>query len=150
MAQFLIGAGLVFYDVPAQWAKPNHNFLSKKSRSAPMKRVVAVIQPFKLEEVENALLKAGISGINMTDAMGFGQQKEPAEVYLDADQTEHFVRFVPKTKVEVVVPDSLVDMVVAAIAGSARTGQVGDGKIFVASINGVMRIRTGDLDDAAL
>jgi nitrogen regulatory protein PII len=145
MAQFLIGTG---YDVPAQWAKPNRNFLSKKSRS--MKRVVAIIQPFKLEEVENALLKVGVSGINMTDVMGFGQQKEPAEVFLDADHTERFVRFVPKTKVEVVVPDNLVDCVVAAIARSARTGQIGDGKIFVASINGVMRIRTGDLDDAAL
>jgi len=115
-----------------------------------VKRVIAIIQPSKLVEVENALLKAGITGINMTDVMGFGQQKEPAEVYLDADHTEHFVRFVPKTKVEVVVPDYLVDIIIAAIAGSARTGQIGDGKIFVASINGAMRIRTGDLDDAAL
>jgi nitrogen regulatory protein PII len=115
-----------------------------------MKRVVAIIQPFKLKEVEDALLKVGVSGINMTEVMGFGHQSEPAEIYVDAEHTERSVRFVPKTKVEVVVPDFLVDSVVNAITGSARTGQIGDGKIFVASINGVMRIRTGDLDEAAL
>jgi nitrogen regulatory protein P-II 1 len=112
-----------------------------------MKRIIAIIQPFKLEAVENALVKAGISGANLTEVMGFGKQTEPAETYLGIKRT---VRFVPKTKVEVVVSDSLADKVVEAIAGSARTGQVGDGKIFVASINGAMRIRTGDRDEAAL
>jgi nitrogen regulatory protein P-II 1 len=114
---------------------------------SPMKRIIAIIQPCKLEAVENALVKAGISGVNLTEVMGFGKQKEPAETYLGIKPT---VRFVPKTKVEVVVPDNLADKVVEAIAGSARTGQIGDGKIFIASINGAMRIRTGDRDEAAL
>jgi nitrogen regulatory protein PII len=126
------------------------HFAEAKPGSDSMKRVVAIIQPFKLEEVEDALLKVGISGINTTEVMGFGHQKEPAEIYIDADQTKHSVRFVPKTKIEVVVPDFLVDSVVDAIAGSARTSKVGDGKIFVANINNAMRIRTGDLDEAAL
>jgi len=112
-----------------------------------MKRIIAIIQPFRLEAVETALIQAGISGVNLTDVMGFGQQKEPAETFLGIKRG---VKFVPKTKVEVVVPDSLAEKVVEAIAGSARTGQVGDGKIFVASINGALRIRTGDRDEAAL
>ena len=114
---------------------------------SPMKRIIAIIQPSRLEAVENALIEAGISGINLTEVMGFGKQKEPAEMYLGIKRA---VKFVPKTKVEVVVPDSLADRIVEAIAGSARTGQIGDGKIFVASINGAMRIRTGDRDEAAL
>ncbi len=112
-----------------------------------MKRIIAIIQPSKLEAVETALIKAGVSGINMTEVMGFGRQREPAETYLGAKAA---VKFVPKAKVEVVVPDNMADQIVEAIAGSARTGQVGDGKIFVASINGAMRIRTGDRDEAAL
>ena len=112
-----------------------------------MKRVVAIIQPFKLEEVEEALRKVGISGVNMTDVMGFGHQKEPAEIYRG---TENAVSFVPKIKVEVVVPTGLVDRVIDAIMKSAGTGQIGDGKIFVADIDHAMRIRTGETDNAAL
>jgi nitrogen regulatory protein PII len=112
-----------------------------------MKRVVAIIQPFKLEEVEEALRKVGISGINMTDVMGFGHQKEPAEIYRDVESA---VSFVPKVKVEVVVPTGLVDSVIDAILKSAGTGQIGDGKIFVSGIDRTMRIRTGETDDAAL
>jgi nitrogen regulatory protein P-II 2 len=112
-----------------------------------MKRVVAIIQPFKLEEVGEALRKVGISGVNMTEVMGFGHQKEPAEIYHGA---ENSVSFVPKVKVEVVVPSSLVDKVVDAIMRSAATGQIGDGKIFVADIDHAMRIRTGETDNAAL
>ena len=112
-----------------------------------MKRVVAIIQPFKLEEVKEALRKVGVSGINITDVMGFGHQKEPAEIYRD---TENAVSFVPKVKVEIVVPATLVDSVIDAIMKSAGTGQIGDGKIFVADIAHAMRIRTGETDNAAL
>ena len=114
-----------------------------------MKRVVAIIQPFKLEEVGQALRKVGISGVHTTDVMGFGHQKEPAEIYRG---TENAVSFVPKVKIEVMVPTSLVDkvVVVVAIMRSAATGQIGDGKIFVADIDHAMRIRTGETDNAAL
>jgi len=112
-----------------------------------VKRVVAIIQPFKLEEVEEALRKVGISGINMTDVMGFGNQKEPTEIYFG---TENAVSYVPKVKVEVVVPTSLVDRVIDAIMKSAGTGQIGDGKIFVTEIEQTLRIRTGETDHAAL
>jgi nitrogen regulatory protein P-II 2 len=112
-----------------------------------MKRVVAIIQPFKLEEVEKALREVDISGLNMTDVMGFGHQKEPAEIYRD---TENAVSFVPKVKIEVVVPTSLVDRVIDVILKSAGTGQIGDGKIFVADIEHALRIRTGETDNAAL
>ena len=112
-----------------------------------MKRVVAIIQPFKLEEVGEALRKVGISGVHMTDVMGFGHQKEPAEIYRG---TENAVSFVPNVKIEVMVPTGLVDKVVDAIMRSAATGQIGDGKIFVADIDHAMRIRTGETDNAAL
>ena len=112
-----------------------------------MKRVVAIVQPFKLEEVEEALRRVGISGINMTDVMGFGHQKEPTEIYRGS---ENAVSFIPKVKIEVMVPAKLVDRVIDAIMKAAGTGQVGDGKIFVADIEHVMRIRTGEMDDAAL
>jgi nitrogen regulatory protein P-II 2 len=112
-----------------------------------MKRVVAIVQPSKIEEVEDALEKLGISGMNLTEVMGFGHQKEPVEFYRD---TENPVSFVPKIKVEVVVPVGLVDKAIEAIEKSASTGQIGDGKIFVTSIDHVMRIRTGEMDDAAL
>ena len=111
-----------------------------------MKRVVAIIQPFKLEEVGQALRKVGISGVHMTDVMGFGHQKEPAEIYRGIENAS----FVPKVKIEVMVPSSLVDKVVDAIMRSAATGQIGDGKIFVADIDHAMRIRTGETDNAAL
>jgi nitrogen regulatory protein P-II 2 len=112
-----------------------------------MKRVVAIFQPSKIEEVEDALEKLGISGMNLTEVMGFGHQKEPVEFYRD---TENPVSFVPKIKVEVVVPVGLVDKAIEAIEKSASTGQIGHGKIFVTSIDHVMRIRTGEMDDAAL
>ena len=112
-----------------------------------MKRVVAIIQPFKLEEVGEALRKVGISGVHMTDVMGFGHQKEPAEIYRGI---ENAVSYVPKVKIEVMVPTRLVDKVVDAIMRSAATGQIGDGKIFVADIDPALRICTGETDNAAL
>ena len=112
-----------------------------------MKLVVAIIQPFKLDEVRNALTQIGVRGMTITEVEGFGNQKGHTEIYRG---TEYAATFLPKIKVEVVVPASLVDRVVEAIVRSARTGQIGDGKIFVEDIDHAIRIRTGETDDAAL
>ena len=112
-----------------------------------MKLVVAIIQPFKLEEVRDALTEAGVAGMTVTEVKGFGHQKGHTEIYRGA---EYAVSFVPKVKVEVAVPASLVDRVIDAIVKSARTGQIGDGKIFVTDIEHTLRIRTGETDNAAL
>ena len=112
-----------------------------------MKLVVAIIQPFKLEEVRDALTEVGVAGMTVTEVKGFGHQKGHTEIYRGA---EYAVSFVPKVKVEVAVPASLVDRVVDAIVKSARTGQIGDGKIFVTDIEHTLRIRTGETDNAAL
>ncbi|MBO0734091.1 MAG: P-II family nitrogen regulator [Methylocapsa sp.] len=112
-----------------------------------MKRVTAIIQPFKLDAVGDALRLAGVSGLNVTEVIGFGHQKGHTEFYRGAEYTK---RFVPKMKVEIAVPTGLVDKVIGAIIDSARTGQIGDGKIFVADIEQVLRIRTGETDLAAL
>ena len=106
-----------------------------------------IIQPFKLEEVRDALTEAGVAGMTVTEVKGFGHQKGHTEIYRGA---EYAVSFVPKVKVEVAVPASLVDKVVDAIVKSARTGQIGDGKIFVTDIEHTLRIRTGETDNAAL
>ena len=112
-----------------------------------MKLITAVIKPFKLDEVRSALSELGISGMTVTEVKGFGRQRGHTELYRGA---EYVVDFVPKTRIEVGVRDSLVDQVVDAIVKAAKTGKVGDGKIFVADIQRVVRIRTGELDDSAL
>jgi nitrogen regulatory protein P-II 2 len=112
-----------------------------------MKLVIAIIQPFKLDEVRDALTKAGVTGMTVTEVKGFGHQKGHTEIYRGA---EYVVRFIPKVKVEVAVPSNLVDRVVDTIMREARTGQIGDGKIFVADIDHTLRIRTGETDNAAL
>jgi nitrogen regulatory protein P-II 2 len=112
-----------------------------------MKLVVAIIQPSKLEEVRDALTQIGVSGMTVTEVEGFGNQKGHNETYRGA---ENAVSFVPKVEIEVAVPASLVDSVVDTIARSARTGQIGDGKIFVTDIGRATRIRTGETDDSAL
>ncbi len=112
-----------------------------------MKLVVAIIQPFKLEEVRDALTDVGVAGMTVTEVKGVGRQKGHTEIYRGA---EYAGSFVPKVKIEVAVPASLVDRVVDAIVRSARSGQIGDGKIFVAGIDRTMRIRTGETDDEAL
>ena len=106
-----------------------------------MKKIEAIIKPFKLDEVKEALHEVGVSGITVTEAKGFGRQKGHTELYRGA---EYVIDFLPKVKIEVVVEDSLVDNVVEAIAESARTGRIGDGKIFVLDIEQAVRIRTGD------
>jgi nitrogen regulatory protein P-II 2 len=112
-----------------------------------MKLVVAIVQPFKLEEVEDALKELGVAGMTITGVKGFGLQKGHTEFYRGA---EYEVSFIPKVKVEIAVPASLVDKVVDAIVKSARTGQIGDGKIFITDIEETLRIRTGETGSAAL
>jgi len=108
-----------------------------------MKKVEAVIKPFKLDEVKEALHEIGVSGITVTEAKGFGRQKGHTELYRGA---EYIVDFLPKVRLEVVVDDGLVDRVVEAIASAARTGRIGDGKIFVTPVERAIRIRTGETD----
>ncbi len=112
-----------------------------------MKLVTAIIKPFKLDDVRAALSEIGISGMTVTEVKGFGRQRGHTELYRGA---EYVVDFVPKTRVEVAVRDDLVDQVIEAIIGVARTGKVGDGKIFVTDIERVLRIRTSETDEAAL
>jgi len=106
-----------------------------------MKKVEAIIKPFKLDDVKDALHEAGVSGITVSEVKGFGRQKGHTELYRGA---EYVVDFLPKVKVEVVVEDDQVDRVVEAIEAAARTGRIGDGKIFVVPIEQAIRIRTGD------
>ncbi len=112
-----------------------------------MKLVIAIIKPFKLEEVREALTAVGISGLTVAEVKGYGRQKGHTEIYRG---TEYAINFLPKLKVEVAVSDDDADKAVEAIAASARTGEIGDGKIFVHPIEQAIRIRTGESDNAAL
>ena len=112
-----------------------------------MKLVTAIIKPFKLDDVRAALSEIGVSGMTVTEVKGFGRQRGHTELYRGA---EYVVDFVPKTRIEVAVQDGLVDQVVEAIVGAARTGKVGDGKIFISDLERAIRIRTGEADDQAL
>lgn len=106
-----------------------------------MKKIEAIIKPFKLDEVKEALHEVGIKGITVTEAKGFGRQKGHTELYRGA---EYVVDFLPKVRIEVVVDDTLVERAVEAIMETARTGRIGDGKIFVSSVDEAIRIRTGE------
>ena len=112
-----------------------------------MKKVEAIIRPFKLEDVKLALVSAGIVGMTVSEVRGFGRQKGQVERYRGSEFT---VEFLQKLKVEVVVADENVDSVLKAIAEAAKTGEIGDGKIFISPVESVVRIRTGDLDGSAL
>jgi len=112
-----------------------------------MKLVMAIIKPFKLEEVRQALDEAGIEGLTVSEVKGYGRQKGHTEIYRGA---EYEVNFVPKLKIEVAVPFERVDKAVEAITAAAKTGQIGDGKIFVTPIDQTVRIRTGETDADAL
>jgi nitrogen regulatory protein P-II 1 len=112
-----------------------------------MKKIEAIIKPFKLDEVKEALHEVGVSGITVTEAKGFGRQKGHTELYRGA---EYVVDFLPKVKLEVVVDDTLADRVVEAICAAAQTGRIGDGKIFISNIEGAVRIRTGERDSDAI
>jgi nitrogen regulatory protein PII len=112
-----------------------------------MKLITAIIKPFKLDDVRAALSEIGVSGMTVTEVKGFGRQRGHTELYRGA---EYVVDFVPKTRIEVAVKNELVDQVMEAIVGASKTGKVGDGKIFVTDIIRVLRIRTGETDNAAL
>ena len=112
-----------------------------------MKKVEAIIKPFKLDEVKQALSEVGVAGLTATEVKGFGRQKGHTELYRGA---EYVVDFLPKVKVEAVVPDALVERAIEAIMKAARTGKIGDGKIFVRPVEQVIRIRTGEEGEAAV
>ena len=112
-----------------------------------MKLVMAVIKPFKLDEIRDALTRVGVHGLTVTEAKGYGRQKGHTEIYRGAEYT---VNFLPKLKIEVAVATDQVDQVVAAIIGAAKTGEIGDGKIFVMPLDHAVRIRTGETDETAL
>ena len=112
-----------------------------------MKMVTAIIKPFKLDEVREALSGVGVQGITVTEVKGFGRQKGHTELYRGA---EYVVDFLPKVRIDAAVDDAVVDRVIEAIEASARTGKIGDGKVFVMPIEQVVRIRTGETDEAAV
>ncbi|HSF47912.1 MAG TPA: P-II family nitrogen regulator [Burkholderiales bacterium] len=112
-----------------------------------MKKIEAIIKPFKLDEVREALSEIGISGLTVTEVKGFGRQKGHTELYRGA---EYVVDFLPKVKIEVVLPEKNLEAAIEAIERAARTGKIGDGKIFVTSVEKVVRIRTGEVDEAAV
>jgi len=112
-----------------------------------MKKIDAVVKPFKLDEVREALSDIGVSGLTVTEVKGFGRQKGHTELYRGA---EYVVDFLPKVKIEIVVADDVVEQVIEAIVKAARTGKIGDGKIFVTTVEQVVRIRTGETDESAI
>jgi nitrogen regulatory protein P-II 1 len=112
-----------------------------------MKKIEAIIKPFKLDDVVDALSEVGVEGVSVTEIRGFGRQKGRTEVYKGA---EYVVDFLPKVKLEIVVPDGICDAAVAAIQKAAHTGKIGDGKIFVFAVESVLRIRTGEKNEEAI
>ena len=112
-----------------------------------MKKIEAIIKPFKLDDVKEALTELGIIGMTVTEVRGFGRQKGHTELYRGSEYT---IDFLPKVKIELVVPDELVDKVVATVAAAARTGSIGDGKIFVIPMGEAIRIRTGEKGESAI
>lgn len=122
-----------------------HNY--KKGLCETMKMIMAIIKPFKLEDVREALMELGIEGLTVTEVKGFGRQKGQTETYRGA---EYAVNFLPKVKIEVAIPDEATDKVVKAIQDSASTGRIGDGKVFVYDLEKAVRIRTGETGEEAL
>ena len=112
-----------------------------------MKLIIAIIKPFKLEEVRDALSAVSVQGMTVTEVRGFGRQKGQTEIYRGAEYT---MQYVPKVKLEIAVDDGLADRVVETIGEAARTGRIGDGKVFVLDLEGVMRVRTGEMGADAL
>jgi nitrogen regulatory protein P-II 2 len=122
-------------------------YLFLSTEGVPMKLVTAIIKPFKLDEVREALSSIGVQGVTVTEVKGFGRQKGHTELYRGA---EYVVDFLPKVKIEAAITDELLDRVIEAIEGAARTGKIGDGKIFITPIEQAIRIRTGETGKEAL
>ena len=138
------------FTIPAARAMPRlfeFHAGQRPSRGNAMKIVMAIIKPFKLDEVRDALTTVGVHGLTVTEVKGYGRQKGHTEIYRGA---EYAVSFLPKLKIEVAVPADVAPSVVEAIISSARTGQIGDGKIFVSPLEAAIRIRTGEKDNDAL
>jgi nitrogen regulatory protein P-II 2 len=121
--------------------------LMSLAAESPMKIVTAIIKPFKLDEVRQALTGLGVEGLTVSEVKGFGRQKGQTEIYRGA---EYAVNFLPKLKIEIVAPAERVEAIVEALASAAKTGQIGDGKIFVGPVESALRIRTGERDADAL
>ncbi len=122
-------------------------FRNCDTEESAMKKIDAVVKPFKLDEVREALSEIGVSGLTVTEVKGFGRQKGHPELYRGA---EYVVDFLPKVKIEIVVADNILEQAIEAIIKAARTGKIGDGKIFVTSVEQVVRIRTGETNEAAI
>jgi nitrogen regulatory protein P-II 1 len=120
---------------------------AREREGRAMKKIEAIVKPFKLDEVREALSEVGVSGLTVTEVKGFGRQKGHTELYRGA---EYVVDFLPKVKVEVIVGDGIVEQAIEAIVKAARTGKIGDGKIFVTAVEQVVRIRTGETGEAAI
>ena len=133
----------------AVYPRAQNNNLNEAAKNSfnTMKKVEAIIKPFKLEEVKDALGEIGISGMTVSEVKGFGRQKGHTEIYRGSEYT---VDFLPKIKIEVVLPDHLVDSATAAILKAAKTGKIGDGKIFVSPVEDAVRIRTEEKGDSAV
>jgi nitrogen regulatory protein P-II 1 len=131
----------------SKWSHPARQVQTKAPREVSMKKIEAIIKPFKLDDVKEALTGIGVIGMTVSEVRGFGRQKGHTELYRGGEYT---VDFLPKIKIEVVVPDSLVDKVSSVLAGAAKTGNIGDGKIFVHPVDTAVRIRTGERDESAL
>ncbi|OCG01648.1 nitrogen regulatory protein P-II [Gilliamella sp. wkB112] len=112
-----------------------------------MKKIEAIIKPFKLDDIREALAEQGITGMTVTEAKGFGRQKGHTELYRGA---EYMVDFIPKVKIELIVSDDILEMCIETIMKTAQTGKIGDGKIFVYNVEQVIRIRTGEMDESAI
>jgi nitrogen regulatory protein P-II 2 len=125
----------------------NEDISSQQEGHRSMKLITAIIKPFKLDEVRKAVSDVGVQGVTVTEVRGFGRQRGHTEIYRGA---EYVVEFVPKTKIEIAVDDSLAEQVIEAIINSAKTGKVGDGKIFVCDLEQVVRIRTGERGSSAI
>src|SRR4051812_27556276 len=128
-------------------SRPQRRIGTQELGDNEMKLISAIIKPFKLDDVRAALSEIGVSGMTVTEVKGFGRQRGHTELYRGA---EYVVDFVPKTRIEVAVKDALVDQVVEAIISAAKPGKVGDGKIFIPDLEGVLQIRPGEADDQAL
>lgn len=138
-----------FFNEPVPYRLMLHEYvqIQLEFRSYPMKLVTAIVKPFKLDDVRSALSDVGVQGVTVTEVKGFGRQKGHTELYRGA---EYVVDFLPKVKLEIAVSDELVDVVIEAITASANTGKIGDGKIFVANLEQIVRIRTGETGNDAV
>jgi|SRR6185437_1724089 len=139
--------GLPCPDFSQKLLRTGRSSISLSGKIATMKLITAIIKPFKLDDVREALSEVGVNGITVTEVKGFGRQKGHTELYRGA---EYVVDFLPKVKLEIALPDNLVERAVEAISHAARTGKIGDGKIFISTLDQVIRIRTGELDADAL